>query len=30
VLDTTELFSIELDTVSDFEQAKRLIPPTLY
>jgi choline kinase len=30
VLDTTGLFSIELDTVSDFEQAKRLIPPTLY
>jgi choline kinase len=30
VLDTTELFSIELDTVSDFEQAKRLLPPTLY
>jgi choline kinase len=30
VLDTTEYFSIELDTVSDFEQAQRLIPPTLY
>jgi choline kinase len=30
VLDTTELFSIELDTVSDFEQAKRLIPSSLY
>ncbi len=30
VLDTTEYFSIELDTVSDFEQAQRLIPPLLY
>jgi choline kinase len=30
VLDTTDYFSIELDTVSDFEQAKRLIPPSLY
>jgi choline kinase len=30
VLDTTDLFSIELDTVSDFNQAQRLIPPTLY
>ncbi len=30
VLDTTDYFSIELDTVSDFEQAKRLIPSALY
>lgn len=29
-LDTTDLFSAELDTVSDFEQARRLIPPHLY
>lgn len=30
VLDVTELFSCELDTVEDFENAKRLIPETLY
>lgn len=29
-LDTTDLFSAELDTVDDFEQARRLIPPHLY
>ena len=29
-LDTTEYFSVELDTVNDFEQAKRLIPSQLY
>lgn len=30
VTDTTDLFSIELDTVEDFNQAKRLIPEELY
>lgn len=30
VLDVTELFSCELDTVEDFENAKRLIPEALY
>lgn len=30
VLDTTEFFSAELDTVEDFEQAQRLIPSSLY
>jgi choline kinase len=29
-LDTSDLFSIELDTVSDFEQAQQLIPAELY
>ena len=30
VLDVTELFSCELDTVEDFENAKSLIPESLY
>ena len=30
VVDTTNLFSIELDTVEDFENAKQLIPAALY
>lgn len=30
VLDVSDLFSCELDTVEDFENAKRLIPPELY
>ena len=30
VMDTTQFFSAELDTVEDFEQAKKLIPATLY
>ncbi|MDD3036348.1 phosphocholine cytidylyltransferase family protein [Bacteroides sp.] len=30
VLDTTQFFSAELDTVEDFEQAKKLIPAELY
>lgn len=30
VTDTTRFFSIELDTVEDFHQAQRLIPPHLY
>jgi len=30
VVDTTDYFSIELDTVEDFNRAKELIPPTLY
>ena len=30
VLDVTDLFSCELDTVEDFENAKQLIPPELY
>jgi len=30
VVDTTDLFSIELDTVEDFERAKELIPTELY
>lgn len=30
VVDTTNLFSIELDTVEDFENAKKLIPASLY
>ena len=30
VVDTTHLFSIELDTVEDFENAKKLIPAELY
>ena len=29
-VDTTDLFSIELDTVEDFERAKELIPAELY
>ena len=30
VVDTTDFFSIELDTVEDFERAKELIPADLY
>ncbi len=30
VVNTTDLFSIELDTVEDFNQAKQLIPAALY
>jgi choline kinase len=30
VVDTTNYFSIELDTVEDFENAKQLIPESLY
>ena len=30
VVDTTDFFSIELDTVEDFERAKELIPEELY
>ena len=30
VVDTTDMFSIELDTVDDFNRAKELIPATLY
>ena len=30
IVDTTRFFSIELDTVEDFENAKRLIPAELY
>lgn len=30
VMDTTEFFSAELDTVEDFQQARKLIPATLY
>ena len=30
VVDTTKYFSIELDTVEDFENAKKLIPESLY
>jgi choline kinase len=30
VEDTTDLFSIELDTVEDFNSAKQLIPANLY
>lgn len=30
VVDTTNFFSIELDTVEDFENAKQLIPESLY
>ena len=30
IVDTTELFSIELDTPEDFENAQRLIPAALY
>ena len=30
VMDVTDLFSIELDTVEDFQQAKALIPASLY
>jgi choline kinase len=30
VVDTTRFFSIELDTVEDFENAKKLIPENLY
>ena len=28
--DTSQFFSIELDTVDDFRQAQQLIPPYLY
>ncbi len=30
VIDTTEFFSTELDTVEDFQQAQKLIPASLY
>ncbi len=30
VMDVTDLFSVELDTVEDFQQAKALIPASLY
>lgn len=30
VMDTTEFFSAELDTVEDFQQAQKLIPASLY
>jgi hypothetical protein len=30
VVDTTDLFSVELDTVEDFQRAKELIPAELY
>ena len=30
VIDTTDCFSIELDTVEDFQEAKKLIPSNLY
>ena len=30
IVDTTDLFSIELDTPEDFENAQRLIPPALW
>jgi hypothetical protein len=30
VLDVTDLFSCELDTVEDFENAKQKIPASLY
>jgi len=30
IVDTTDFFSIELDTVEDFENAQRLIPQTLW
>lgn len=30
IVDTTDYFSIELDTVEDFENAKKLIPANLY
>lgn len=30
IVDTTDFFSIELDTVDDFENAKKLIPANLY
>ena len=30
VVDTTDIFSMELDTVEDFERAKELIPEELY
>ena len=30
VVDTTDLFSIELDTVEDFQNAQRLIPKELF
>ena len=29
-VDTSDLFSIELDTVDDFENAQRTIPPQLF
>ena len=30
ILDVTDLFSCELDTVEDFENAKNLIPASLF
>lgn len=30
IVDTTDMFSIELDTVDDFNQARQLIPESLY
>lgn len=30
IADTTDMFSIELDTVDDFNQARQLIPESLY
>ena len=30
IVDTTQFFSIELDTPEDFENAKQLIPAALY
>lgn len=30
VVNTTDIFSIELDTVEDFNQAKQLIPENIY
>ncbi len=30
IVDTTDYFSIELDTIEDFEKAKKLIPANLY
>ena len=30
VVDVTDLFSVELDTVEDFQQAKMLIPASLF
>ena len=30
IVDTTDYFSIELDTIEDFENAKKLIPANLY
>ena len=30
VIDTTDLYSVELDTVEDFRQAQQLIPSSLF